>query len=156
VGHSLREARESILDLRRNPMKRRGLVQSLSDLAENTARKGVPTDFTTDGRVESSSDEVDVQLFRIAQEAVGNALKHGKATHVRMALRADPSRIVLTVEDNGRGFVAEAHDPAPSQGEHLGLLSMRERAERVRGRLHIISVLGQGTTVEAIVPVSSE
>ena len=156
VGHSLREARESILDLRRNPMKPRDLVQSLSDLAENTARNGVPTDFTTDGRVERSSDEVDVQLFRIAQEAVGNARKHGQATHIRMELRADPTRIVLTVEDNGRGFVTEAHDPAPSLGQHLGLLSMRERAERVRGRLNIISAPGRGTTIEASVPVPSE
>jgi len=156
VGHSLREARESILDLRRNPMKRRGLVQSLSDLAENTARNGVPTDFTTNGYVEQRSDELDVQLFRIAQEAVGNALKHGRATQVRMVLRADPTQIVLTVEDNGRGFVTEARDPAPSLGEHLGLLSMRERAERIRGRLRIVSAPGRGTTIEAIVPVPVE
>jgi signal transduction histidine kinase len=153
VGHSLREARESILDLRRNPMKRRGLVQSLTDLAENTARNGVPTDFTTNGYVERSSDELDVQL-RIAQEAVGNAQARPGHAHPDCA-RADPAD-VLTVEDNGRGFVAEAHDPAPSLGQHLGLLSMRERAERVRGRLNIISAPGRRTTIEATVPVPSE
>ena len=59
VGHSLREARESILDLRRNPMKRRGLVQSLTDLAEALPPAGVATDFALEGHLNGSSDELD-------------------------------------------------------------------------------------------------
>jgi signal transduction histidine kinase len=156
VGHSLREARESILDLRRNPMRRPGLVQSLSDLAEDATRAGVPTDVTVDGRIEGESDELDVQLLRIAQEAVGNARKHGRATRVRVTLRAEPQRIVLRVEDNGQGFVPDSIERSQSLGEHLGLLSMRERAERLRGRLAIVSTPGGGTTVEATVPVPSK
>jgi signal transduction histidine kinase len=157
VGHSLREARESILDLRRNPMKTGGLVQSLTDLAENTSRRGVQADFTADGRLERApDDEVDVQLLRIAQEAVSNALKHGHATHLHLALRSDADNIVLTVEDNGQGFAAEERQSSPGRGEHLGLLSMRERAERIRGRLAIVSAPGRGTTIQATVPIPSE
>ena len=153
VGHSLREARESILDLRRNPMKRRGLVQSLTDLAEDTTRTGVATDFALEGHLNGGSDELDVQLFRIAQEAVGNARRHGHATQVRLTLRAEADRVVLRVEDNGQGFTPDLTNRAPSVGEHLGLLSMRERAERLRGQLAIVSVPEQGTTVEATVPL---
>ena len=157
VGHSLREARESILDLRRHPMKSGGLIQSLTDLAENTSRRGVQADFTADGRLERSpDDEVDVQLLRIAQEAVSNALKHGHATHLHLALRSDADNIVLTVEDNGQGFAAEERQSSPGRGEHLGLLSMRERAERIRGRLAIVSAPGRGTTIQATVPIPSE
>jgi signal transduction histidine kinase len=152
VGHSLREARESILDLRRNPMKRRGLVQSLTDLADNTTRTGVATDFALEGHLNASSDELDVQLFRIAQEAVGNARRHGHATQVRLTLRAESARVVLRVEDNGQGFVPDLNN-RPSAGEHLGLLSMRERAERLRGQLAIVSAPDRGTTVEATVPL---
>jgi signal transduction histidine kinase/ligand-binding sensor domain-containing protein len=156
VGHSLREARESILDLRRNPMKRRGLVQSLTDLAENTTRGGITTEFALQGRLDGGSDELDVQLFRIAQEAVGNARKHGHATQVHLTLLAGPAQIVLRVEDNGQGFEPDPNYRAASAGEHLGLLSMRERAERLRGRLAIVSAPGRGTTVEATVPLPAE
>jgi signal transduction histidine kinase len=156
VGHSLREPRESILDLRQQQMQSRDLIQSLTDLAENTSRRGVPTDFTADGRLALGSDEVDLQLLRIAQEAVSNALKHGHATRLHLALRSEADKIVLTVEDNGQGFAAEERQTSPGRGEHLGLLSMRERAERIRGRLAIVSAPGRGTTIQAIVPIPSE
>ncbi len=155
VGHSLREARESVLDLRRTPMKGRGLVQSLTDLAEHTSRTGLPTEFTVDGRLGSLPDEVEVQLFRIAQEAVSNARKHGHPAHLWLALRPRPGSLVLSVEDDGKGFDPDHHASAPDMGHQLGLLSMRERAERVQGTLAIRSAPGQGTTIEATVPVPS-
>jgi signal transduction histidine kinase len=154
VGHALREGRESIVDLRRDPMKRRNLVQSLTDLAETTTRNGLSTDFSVEGRFDGGSDEMHTQLFRIAQEAVVNARKHGHATEVHMTLRAEPGQVVLRVEDNGSGFVpGSSDDKAASVGEHLGLLAMRERAERLQGRLAIDSVPGRGTTIEATVPL---
>ena len=114
---------------------------------------GVATDFALEGHLNGSSDELDVQLFRIAQEAVGNAKRHGHATQVRMTLRAEPARIVLRVEDNGQGFVPRPEQPGALGGRTPGLLSMRERAERLRGRLAIVSVPERGTTVEATVPL---
>jgi signal transduction histidine kinase len=137
-------------------MRRRDLVQSLADLAEDSTRGGIATDFALEGRLENGSDELDVQLFRIAQEAVGNARKHGHATQVHLTLRVEPEHIQLRVEDNGHGFVPDSSGQASKAGEHLGLLSMRERAERLRGRLSINSAPGHGTIVEATVPVPSE
>ena len=85
-----------------------------------------------------------------------NAVKHGRATEIRITLSFDKHGVRLTVTDNGCGFVPEERDPAPATGEHLGLLTMRERAARLRGRLALVSSPGVGTTIEAAVPLAAE
>jgi signal transduction histidine kinase len=97
-----------------------------------------------------------MQLLRIAQESVNNAVRHGRATQVRIDLKFERDRIRLTVSDDGRGFVPDDHEAAPDNGEHLGLLTMRERAARVRGQIDIISSPGRGTTIETSVPMLAE
>jgi signal transduction histidine kinase len=157
VGHSLREARESILELRNNSMKPRALVDSLRELAESTTRsKGVATEFSMTGKPQSSSVDAEMQLLRIAQESVRNAVRHGRATQVRIELAFEDDRILLRISDDGRGFVPAEHQAVRDTGEHLGLLTMRERAARVRGRIEIISSPGRGTTIETSVPVMAE
>jgi signal transduction histidine kinase/ligand-binding sensor domain-containing protein len=157
VGHCLREARESILELRNNSMRPRALVDSLRDLAESTTRsKGVVTEFSLTGRPQSSSADAEMQLLRIAQESVNNAVRHGRATQVQIALNFEDDRIRLRVSDDGRGFVPDDHEAASNTGHHLGLLTMRERAARVRGSLEIVSSPGRGTTIETSIPVMVE
>jgi len=157
VGHCLREARESILELRNNSMKPRALVDVLRELAEHTTKnKGIRTEFSVTGRPRLCSGDADVQLLRIAQEAVANAVKHGRATQIHITLHFDPDGVRLTIIDNGCGFVPEERDPAPAAGHHLGLLTMRERAARLRGKLALISSPGVGTTIEAAVPIAAE
>jgi len=157
VGHCLREARESILELRNNSMKPRALVDVLRELAENTTKnKGIDTEFSVTGRPRQCSGDADVQLLRIAQEAVANAVKHGRGTKIHITLHFDKDGMRLTIVDNGCGFVPEERDPAPAAGEHLGLLTMRERAARLRGKLALISSPGVGTTIEAAVPLAAE
>jgi len=85
-------------------------------------------------------------LFRIAQEAVSNALRHGQASQVKIGLRRHQGEVQLTIEDNGRGFNPQME----SQG--LGLLSMRERAQAAQGRFQLHSAPGQGTKVEVSLP----
>jgi signal transduction histidine kinase/ligand-binding sensor domain-containing protein len=157
VGHSLREARESIWELRNTSLDTRGLPDSLQALADaTTTDKGVSTTLTVVGHPARSAPEVDMQLFRIAQEAVNNAVRHGQASEIRIKLVYDRDRAVLSVTDNGCGFTVEEHDTAPAAGEHLGLLSMRERAARIRGRFNIWSDPGHGTTIEAVGPLLAE
>jgi signal transduction histidine kinase/ligand-binding sensor domain-containing protein len=157
VGHSLREARESILELRNTSMKPRALVDSLRELADHTTRsKGVPTEFSMTGRPRASSADAEMQLLRIAQESVRNAVRHGRARQVQIALSFEDDRIRLRVSDDGQGFVPDEHQPVRDTGEHLGLLTMRERAARVRGHIDIISSPGRGTTIETSVPVMAE
>jgi signal transduction histidine kinase/ligand-binding sensor domain-containing protein len=156
VGHCLREARESILELRNNSMKPRALVDVLRELADKTtASRGIHTEFTVTGRPRPCTGDADVQLLRIAQEAVANAVKHGRATQIHITLHFEKEGVRLTIADNGCGFVPADSDPAPASGEHLGLLTMRERAARLRGRLALISNPGTGTTIEAAVPLAA-
>jgi signal transduction histidine kinase len=87
-------------------------------------------------------------LFRIAQEALANAMHHSRATRVSVLLERREGRIVVVVEDDGIGF-----DPVMAlHGGRLGLLGMRERAEMLGGSLTVESSEGKGTTVVAEVP----
>jgi signal transduction histidine kinase/ligand-binding sensor domain-containing protein len=156
VGHSLRDARESILELRDTTlMKPRALIDSLRALADNTtAAKGVTTEFSWSGRPRPCGADADIQLLRIAQEAISNAIRHGRASLVRVALVYHEKELVLTITDDGCGFTPDERDSAPAAGEHLGLVTMRERAARMRGRLAILSSPGNGTTIETRVPLN--
>jgi len=83
------------------------------------------------------------EIFRIVQEAIGNALKHSSAERVSVRLATPDHRVLVAVADDGSGF-----DPAGPQAQrHLGLVSMRERAESIGGDLRIESAPGAGTTV---------
>jgi signal transduction histidine kinase len=90
---------------------------------------------------------VEEGLYRIAQEALNNALKHAVATNVVVRLTTDNGVTVLEVEDDGRGFVV---DSADGRGG-MGLANMRERARRLGGSLAILSDPGRGTIVRATV-----
>jgi signal transduction histidine kinase len=157
IGHCLREARESILELRHQSMKPRALVDSLRELAETTTEsKGVQTEFSITGKPRAGSADAEQQLLRIAQESVNNAVRHGRAVNVKITLAFEHDRVVLTVSDDGCGFEPRDRDTAVSTGEHLGLLTMRERAARIRGQLAISSRPGHGTTIETSAPVGAE
>src|SRR5438105_4689746 len=88
--------------------------------------------------------DVEKGLLRIAQEALGNALRHADASRVALSLASHDSRIALRVADDGRGFDPEE---AEKRSRRLGLTSMRERAEALGGTLAIDSRAGDGTTV---------
>ncbi|WP_433057816.1 GAF domain-containing sensor histidine kinase [Dactylosporangium sp. CS-033363] len=88
--------------------------------------------------------------YRVAQEALHNALRHAAATHITVELRRTPPGVTLTVTDDGRGF--SAGDTAAPARPRLGLASMRERARAAGGRLLIRSAPGEGTVVTMEVP----
>jgi signal transduction histidine kinase len=81
-------------------------------------------------------------------------LRHGRASEIRIVIDLTPREVALKVTDNGTGFATNG-GPAGDDAEHLGLLGMHERAERVGGRLTITSVPGAGTTISAIVPMET-
>jgi signal transduction histidine kinase len=82
-------------------------------------------------------------LFMAVKEALNNVLKHSGATEVRISLVSAGGKLILTVADNGRGFSA---DPAPASGN--GLANMRQRLERIGGRLSLETRPGQGTEIK--------
>jgi len=107
-------------------------------------------------RPDNASPDVDLQLFRIAQEAVNNALRHGHATAIDITTAYEGERVSLTVKDNGTGFTPHAAALWRHEGEHFGIVTMRERAEKAGGELRIESAPGEGTTVQAVAKVNSE
>lgn len=89
------------------------------------------------------------QLFRIVQEALTNAVRHGRPSKVEVRMRAAGDLLELEVSDDGRGFDPEGR---AHRGRRLGLTSMRERAAALGGELSIRSAPGEGTTVHLEVP----
>jgi signal transduction histidine kinase len=88
----------------------------------------------------------EVAVYRVAQEALHNALRHSGGRHVAITLRGTSKRLVLEVADDGGGF-----DTAAASG--IGLVSMRERAAAAGGAVRVTSKPGEGTTVRLEVPV---
>ena len=128
-----------------------GLVAALEQLARGVPEgSGIACEFTSSEGLDRQRlpAEVEIALFRIAQEALSNAVRHGGATRIELHLGRIREQAVLTVTDDGSGFVQEASAIAG-----FGLTSMRERASAVGGELNIESG-PDGTCVEATVPVA--
>jgi signal transduction histidine kinase/ligand-binding sensor domain-containing protein len=158
VDRSVRDARESILELRRQVLSTPRLAESLARLADETeTRHGVrPTVAVVGHRPSNASPDVDLHLFRIAQEAVTNAVRHGHPTRIDISVSYDERQVALTIADDGCGFDAQAQTCKSQDNEHFGLISMRERAEQMGGALRIESVPGTGTTVQAVVGLTNK
>jgi signal transduction histidine kinase len=92
--------------------------------------------------------EMKEALYRIAQEALHNIVKHARASSVVLRLARQEKEVLLEVCDNGRGF-----DPTGPFPGHLGMRSMRERVTKIGGTLSIESVAGQGTCIRVRVPL---
>ena len=105
------------------------------------------------------SRETQMSLYRVAQEALNNVVKHSGATTTRIALKRESAGVRLTVVDNGQGFdpqTAKASDTLGDTRPGFGLNGMAERVRLLGGALTIRSLPEQGTTVEALLPQSSE
>lgn len=120
------------------------------DWAERTR---VPVDFHSRGleglRLATATEAA---LYRVAQEALTNVLRHARASAVSVLIERRPDHVLLIVEDNGRGFDVEAVLGAPDAAGKLGLLGMQERVTLVGGTLNLESTAGRGTTVFVRVP----
>jgi signal transduction histidine kinase/ligand-binding sensor domain-containing protein len=152
VEEYIREARQSILNLRSPRLEQSDLVRALRDAGEHiTSGNTVHFDFSVSGTPQVCSPRITEQLLRIGREAVTNASRHAHAQAVHMHLAYEPDAIVLRVSDDGRGFDP---DRLVEQGSnHYGLVSMHERAQDVGGAVHITSQADQGTCIIASVPI---
>jgi signal transduction histidine kinase len=143
----LAEMRALIFELRPESLETEGLVSALiKQAAALQARHEVPVETEL-------CDEPDLpltvkqELYRVAQEALHNTVKHAGASQVNVRLGRTAEALILEIRDNGSGF-----DPLSSFPGHLGLLSMQERVKNLAGVLSIESTPGQGTTIRARVP----
>jgi len=151
---ALEGLRHCAQDLRPPILDHLGLVAALEWMAENTAK-----DYGIDAKVEvvdvgrDLPDEVQLLLFRIAQEALTNIRRHAEAPRAWVTLEFGKDKTILTVKDNGKGFkLPQRMGDLASMGK-LGLAGMQERAQLIKGNLTLQSELGKGTTVTVEVPI---
>ncbi len=142
---ALKEMRLLVHELRPPALEREGLIGALRQrLGAVEERAGVQVHLLADPELELPS-LVEKELYRVAQEALNNAIKHAAATVVIIRLDTLDGYVELEVVDNGRGF-----DPATLAGERgIGLSSMEERVKGLGGVLTIRSAPGEGTRVQA-------
>ena len=144
------EMRALIFELRPESLAQEGLNAALTkQAAALRARHSIAVE-TTLGEEPDVPLAIKEALYRIAQEATHNTVKHARAERIDIRLTGDAGEVALDVEDNGVGFDTSADFPG-----HLGLRSMRERVARFGGTVEIDSAPGRGTAVRVRIPVPS-
>lgn len=145
-------------ELRPTELEKLGLVDALRTFVREWSQQyGIDADFQMtrsgsngNGRL---PEAVETNLYRIAQEALNNVLKHAEAKEVNVLLQQRKDDLVLIVEDDGRGFERAPRRPGGIGPSGLGLIGMQERAASLKGTLEIDSSNGRGTTIMARIPV---
>lgn len=120
-------------------------VSRSSGEATEVATTSLLVEFQKTGDERRLTREVELSLYRIAQEALNNVVKHSKATRANLSIRYVDSEITLAITDNGNGFVAPASPTEFAPNGHFGLLGIHERADLIGARLEIESAVGKGT-----------
>jgi two-component system, NarL family, sensor histidine kinase DevS len=154
LEQEIRTLRALVTDLRPAALDDLGAQAAIEDLAERAQGRGLDVDLAIDLAYEQGrkpdrhTTEFETAMYRIVQEALNNAMKHGDARRAYVEVVEDDSTVRVTVRDDGRGF-----DPM-AQSDGFGLLGMRERVELIRGTLEVTSSPGEGTTITATLPAS--
>ncbi|GEM_PF-356275 len=133
-----------------------GLEAALRTLVqEMLVEAGLAFECRLDLEGQRLPSEIEISLYRIAQESLTNIIKHAGAEHIGVELRASPDMIWLRIEDDGRGFAPDNLGHQANR-DRLGLISMRERAEMIGGSLSIQATPGSGTSIDVRIPIHLE
>jgi PAS domain S-box-containing protein len=148
----LGQVRQISLDLRPSMLDDLGLLPALRSLVDQQGRRAsVEMRFSAGTFPENLDAAIQTTCFRIAQEAITNALRHAHATRIDVNLCCEGENLRLVIRDNGAGFDAEL---AQAQTIGLGLIGIKERAALVGGRARISSSPDKGTTIEVSMPLT--
>jgi signal transduction histidine kinase len=131
-----------------------GLEAALREEAKSACNRAALASCEVVSELDGRLDPVvETALFRVDQQALANVVDHASATHAEVAIECTGKGVVLRVSDDGCGF-----DPDPVQViadiAHFGLIAMRERVEALGGRFRVTTAPGQGTVVEARLPLT--
>ncbi len=151
VRDALASVRRLSIDLRPSVLDDFGLVAALERFSSDLQERGDQTiTLTAHGLDARLPEPVETTLYRVTQEAVANAIRHGNARSIQIKLSRTSSKIRLTITDDGQGF-----DPERVAADRVGLLGMRERITLVNGTLDVDSQPGRGTTITAEAPAEA-
>ena len=153
VSQTIEQIRELSYRLRPAALEEFGLSTAIETLMQDTA-KNSGLKIICDCELEKCElpEEIEVALYRIAQEGLTNVLRHASAGAIKLELKAVQDGIQLSIEDDGVGF-DPGHLPNNTGKRHLGLVSMRERAEMLGGTLDVYTALRKGTTIQVFIPL---
>ena len=152
VRQALEEVRRISRELRPEMLEHLGLISALTELSSVLSRRaGIRIDRDFPDALPPLAEEVELAVYRVAQESLTNVIRHANASHVSIRLEQGSGSVVLTVSDDGRGF---PNGRAP--GEHGGIRGMRERSLLVGGALAVKPGPNGGVEVRLEVPTASE
>lgn len=153
VDEALLQMRRLAYGLRPSMLDDLGLASALRWMAEQTAqRSGLVIRFEPDVREVRLAPEIEIAVFRIAQEALTNIVRHAHARNVQMTLQYEGDVLVLDVQDDGCGFDLAAMRARAAAGGSMGVLGMEERATLIGAELRIESTAGQGSRLRLRCP----
>jgi signal transduction histidine kinase len=153
AGRAIDELRRLVSDLRPSQLDDLGLVAALRWYTQEVeSRTGIKVTLETQGK-RTLSPEVNTVLFRIAQEALTNVVRHAKANQTTVRLCLEASLATLSICDDGQGFDLQRELAHRHHRVAWGLIGMQERATLVGGTFNAVSAVGKGTEVTVVVPV---
>lgn len=146
VLRSLQDVQRIGRELRPEALDDLGLINALIAMCSRVARQsGIRLERNLDAQLPPLTDEVELVIYRVAQEALTNAVRHSGGTEVSISLRPSDDRVTLTVTDDGRGL--------PASRREGGLVGMRERAMLIGAEFRVSSRPGRGTEVRLDIPL---
>jgi len=152
IRQSQAEVRRSVWNLRSQVLDEHDLTDAIRiSITQMVAATPLEVRFEQINTPIRLPEMIENNLLRLVQEAVTNVLKHAGASLLTIRLEYETYQLKLVITDNGRGF-DEATIPTPDHG-HFGLSGMHERMKRIGGKLHILGRAGEGTTIEATIPI---
>jgi signal transduction histidine kinase len=159
IRRGLTEARRAMQDLRASPLQECGLIGALQGLAETAAERcGAALELNLPEQLDGSlSPMMEQGVYRIAQEALENVVRHAEARKLVVRLEQTDHNVAFTVQDDGRGITGDALETSEiGRQDRLGLRGMQERASVIGGELDITSSESQGTTVRLTIPLMAQ
>jgi two-component system sensor histidine kinase DegS len=157
VRMGLEEVRKIIYNLRPMSLDDLGLIPILRKFTQDFEEKqNIRTRFEVLGIETRLPAPVEVAVYRLVQEAFSNVLKHANATYVSLEVTFQPKVLKIVIQDNGDGFDQQKVEEKIAEGNHFGLVGMRERVELLEGSFHIDSAPGRGTKLTLKIPIRAD
>jgi len=148
---NMEEARRSVLDLRAAPLEKQSFCDALRALVKRYGEdRGLQTHVELIGADRPLPMRVEAGLYRIAQEALTNVVRHASAKHIWVTFTAQPDQVELLIEDDGQGF-----DPTTIPADRFGLIGLNERARLLGGTFEVCTQPGEGASLHIIIPLAS-
>ena len=148
LGNTIRTTRQISHDLLPSVLDKFGLIPAINELSDNYQDTDVELSFIIEENTAEINDKsIELNIFRILQEFISNAIRHGEATIITILLSSNNSRLQVILKDNGKGF--DSNDKKFKAG--LGINNMNSRMDMIGGKIKITSTINKGTTANLLV-----